>query len=137
MSLIADRCSVHVNCGGYHLNLKEKEGKILYEGDADVEGGTATYYRSSNYWGLSSTGDFLDDNDYQNTRYTETLTSSNLSELYTTARRAPISLTYFSYCLENGIYTVKLHFAEIQFTNDKTYSSTGRRLFDIYIQVKS
>ncbi|GLT38035.1 hypothetical protein SLA2020_123060 [Shorea laevis] len=32
--------------------------------------------------------------------------------------------------------TVNLHFAEIMFTDDKTYSSLGRRIFDIYIQGK-
>ncbi|KAK2368168.1 putative leucine-rich repeat receptor serine/threonine-protein kinase [Trifolium repens] len=30
--------------------------------------------------------------------------------------------------------TVNLHFAEIMFTDDQTYSSLGRRIFDIYIQ---
>ncbi|KAI8015335.1 putative LRR receptor-like serine/threonine-protein kinase RFK1 [Camellia lanceoleosa] len=44
------------------------------------------------------------------------------------------SFTYFRYCLENGNYTVSLHFAEILFTNDNTYSSLGKRIFDIYIQ---
>ncbi|KAF3451337.1 hypothetical protein FNV43_RR07432 [Rhamnella rubrinervis] len=37
---------------------------------------------------------------------------------------------------ENGNYTVNLHFAEIQFTNDQTYRSLGRRIFDIYVQDK-
>ncbi|BFG27994.1 hypothetical protein CerSpe_142680 [Prunus speciosa] len=76
----------------------------------------------------------MDDNDFQNTRYSVSLASSNLSDLYTTARISPISITYFHYCLENGDYTVSLHFAEIQFTNDQTYTSLGRRVFDIYVQ---
>ena len=57
------------------------------------------------------------------------------SGLYTTARLSALSLTYYGFCLENGNYTVKLHFAEITFTDDKTYSSLGRRLFDVYVQV--
>lgn len=77
----------------------------------------------------------MDDNDFQNTRYTVSKLSLNISELYTTARRAPISLTYFHYCLENGNYTITLDFAEIQFTTDETYNSLGRRMFDIYVQV--
>lgn len=77
----------------------------------------------------------MDDNDKQNLRYTVSLPSSNLSVLDGTARTSPISLTYFHYCLENGMYTVKLRFSEIQFTNDKTYNSLGRRVFDIYVQV--
>jgi len=55
--------------------------------------------------------------------------------VYSTARRAAISLTYYGYCLENGMYTVKLDFAEIQFTDDELYKSVGKRFFDIYIQV--
>ncbi|KAJ8450018.1 hypothetical protein Cgig2_029380 [Carnegiea gigantea] len=130
-----DACSVHVNCGGVDLTVADDNRKFLYQGDASVGGSVATYYDSSrNYWGFSSTGDFMDDNDSLNIRYLESLPGSNSSDLYATARLAPISLTYFAYCLENGNYTVKLHFEEIQFTDDKTFSSLGRRFFDIYIQ---
>jgi hypothetical protein len=59
------------------------------------------------------------------------------AELYMTARVSPISLTYFAFCLENGKYTVDLHFAEIMFINDQTCGSLGRRLFDINLQVHS
>ncbi|XP_034212565.1 probable LRR receptor-like serine/threonine-protein kinase RFK1 isoform X3 [Prunus dulcis] len=127
---------MHVNCGGGDITFKDENNtKVLYEGDGAVEGGTAKYYRNDrSMWGFSSTGDFMDDYDLQNTRYSISLASSNLSELYTTARISPISLTYFFYCLENGSYTITLHFAEIKFTNDKGYSSLGRRIFDIYVQ---
>lgn len=125
-----------VNSGGNDLTMEVNNRNILYNGDADIEGGTAKFYiDQDSYWGLSSTGDFMDDFDHQNTRYTLSLSSSNLSELYSTARRSPITLTYFHRCLENGNYSVTLHFAELQFTNDKTYKSLGRRKFDIYIQV--
>ncbi|KAE8653203.1 probable LRR receptor-like serine/threonine-protein kinase RFK1 [Cucumis sativus] len=124
-----------VNSGGNDLTMEVNNRNILYNGDADIEGGTAKFYiDQDSYWGLSSTGDFMDDFDHQNTRYTLSLSSSNLSELYSTARRSPITLTYFHHCLENGNYSVTLHFAELQFTNDKTYKSLGRRKFDIYIQ---
>jgi len=33
------------------------------------------------------------------------------------------------------MYTVKLDFAEIQFTDDESYKRVGKRFFDIYIQV--
>lgn len=79
----------------------------------------------------------MDDDNFQNTRYTYSLNSSTMLEMYNTARLAPITLTYFHYCLDNGLYTLKLHFAEIQFTNDNTSSSIGRRKFDIYVQVIS
>jgi hypothetical protein len=57
------------------------------------------------------------------------------AELYTTARGSPISLTYYGFCLVNGNYTINLYFAEIMFTDDQTYGSLGRRVFDIYLQV--
>lgn len=75
---------------------------------------------------------FLDDNK-QTGHYI--VSSTNLPPLYTTARLSPLSLTYFSYCLEKGDYLVSLLFAEIQFTNDTANGNLGRRLFDIYIQV--
>ncbi|XP_041023762.1 probable LRR receptor-like serine/threonine-protein kinase RFK1 isoform X5 [Juglans microcarpa x Juglans regia] len=125
--------SLYINCGGDDV----QEGDIVYQGDANVDGGAATFFSSENgHWGLSSTGDFMDDNDFQNTRYVATLTSPNISALYSEARLSPLSLTYYQYCLQNGSYTVSLHFVEIQFTNDKTYNSLGRRIFDIYIQDK-
>ncbi|XP_021890839.1 probable LRR receptor-like serine/threonine-protein kinase RFK1 isoform X2 [Carica papaya] len=128
---------LHVNCGGNDATVKENKTEVLYEGDGRVEGGVANYYvKLGSQWGFSSTGDFMDDNDFQNRRYTISVSSSNLPDLYVTARISPISLTYFYYCLETGTYTVSLKFAEIQFTNDRTYKSLGRRSYDIYIQDK-
>ncbi|KAI7734013.1 hypothetical protein M8C21_017914, partial [Ambrosia artemisiifolia] len=129
-------CSLHVNCGGNDVTVRGSNGQsVLYEGDANVDGGAARLYKAARNWGLSSTGDFMDDHIFQNARYIESLQgNTNLPALYTTARLSPLTLTYFSYCLENGEYSVKLHFAEIQFTNDSTYKSLGRRIFDIYIQ---
>ncbi|CAN0853640.1 Probable LRR receptor-like serine/threonine-protein kinase RFK1, partial [Linum grandiflorum] len=129
---------LHVNSGGKDLTIKENKTTTLYEGDVQVFGGTARYFlNEQSYWGFSSTGDFMDDNDYQNTRYTVSLHSSSaIPDLYSTARIAPNSLTYFHYCLENGTYTVRLHFAEIVFTDDRTFTSLGKRIFDVYIQEK-
>ncbi|RWR96260.1 putative leucine-rich repeat receptor-like serine/threonine-protein kinase isoform X1 [Cinnamomum micranthum f. kanehirae] len=55
-------------------------------------------------------------------------------KLYATARLAPSSLSYYGFCLGNGNYNVTLHFAEILFTDDKTYGSLGKRVFDVYVQ---
>ncbi|KAI3456101.1 hypothetical protein Pfo_012764 [Paulownia fortunei] len=127
------KCSLHVNCGGDDLNIKESNKKVIYEGDA---GGDSARYLSGNNWGFTSTGDFIDEPNYQNSRSIRITPTTNLSDLYSTARVSPLSLTYFHYCLENGSYNVSLHFAEILFTNDSTYNSLGRRMFDIYIQEK-
>ncbi|XP_044461649.1 probable LRR receptor-like serine/threonine-protein kinase RFK1 isoform X2 [Mangifera indica] len=121
----------YINCGGKNV----KENGSTFEGDGEVDGGAATYYLNDN-WGFSSTGDFADDNNEQNKRYVASVLSSDISELFIDARKAPLSLTYFGYCLENGNYVVSLDFAEIQFTNDNTYGSLGRRMFDIYVQDK-
>ncbi|KMZ68965.1 putative Kinase [Zostera marina] len=56
------------------------------------------------------------------------------SKLFQSARSSPSSLRYYGIGLENGNYTVTLKFAKIQFTNDLTWKSFGRRVFDIYIQ---
>ncbi|KAK4857833.1 hypothetical protein QYF36_006936 [Acer negundo] len=125
--------SFYINCGGDTIKVNGR----TFEGDSGVGGGAATYHLfDGSNWGFSSTGDFMDDDDEQNTHYIATSKSSNISELYIDARIVPTSLTYFGYCLENGNYTVNLHFAEIRFTNDNTYSSVGRRMFDIYVQDK-
>ncbi|KAJ6979334.1 hypothetical protein NC653_027478 [Populus alba x Populus x berolinensis] len=123
--------SFHVNCGG----PDETSGGILYEGDDSIIGDAATIYSNKrSNWGFSNTGDFMDDK-AKSPEYRLRSTYSN-EPLFSTARRAAISLTYYGYCLENGMYTVKLHFAEIQFTGDELYKRVGKRFFDIYIQGK-
>ncbi|KAG8385384.1 hypothetical protein BUALT_Bualt03G0037400 [Buddleja alternifolia] len=127
------KCSLHVNCGGGDSTIRESNKKVIYEGDS---GGDSARYLSENYWGFTSTGDFIDEPNFQNSRSFQITPTTNLPEMYSTSRLSPLSLTYFDYCLENGSYNVGLHFAEILFTNDSTYNSLGRRMFDIYIQEK-
>ena len=80
----------------------------------------------------------MDDNNFNDNKYT-LQSNSNISlvdfGLYATARKTPLSITYYGYCLENGNYTVRLHFAEIEFTDEKLYNKVAIRVFDIYIQV--
>ncbi|PIN21905.1 Serine/threonine protein kinase [Handroanthus impetiginosus] len=127
------KCSLHVNCGGNDLTVRESKRRIIYEGDS---GGDFSRYLSGNYWGFTSTGDFIDEPTYQDSRLINITPTTNISDLYSTARLSPLSLVYFHYCLENGSYNVSLHFAEILFTNDSTYNRLGKRMFDIYIQEK-
>ncbi|PIA33875.1 hypothetical protein AQUCO_03900018v1, partial [Aquilegia coerulea] len=125
--------SFHINCGGGEVI---RNGNRTYEDD--IEPATPSKFSMSKYnWAYSSTGNFMDDS--RNDVYIETNTSKlamNDSRLYMNARLSPQSLTYYGFCLLNGNYTVNLHFAEIVFTNDKTFASLGRRVFDIYIQGK-
>ncbi|KAK6917747.1 Serine-threonine/tyrosine-protein kinase, catalytic domain [Dillenia turbinata] len=129
--------SVHINCGGKNVEVTNKFGSLYYEGDDDaIPGASVLYTKDNSNWGFSSTGDFLDDQKKYDNIYTVTAESQPLADdLSGTARVAPITLTYFAYCLTNDIYTVKLHFAEIQY-NDQAYNNFGRRIFDIYIQGK-
>ncbi|KAL9660951.1 hypothetical protein QQ045_025770 [Rhodiola kirilowii] len=100
--------------------------------------GASLFYSGPN-WALSSTGDFVDD-DTEGDDYTITNTSAlfNMSgsfeSIYQTARVSPLSLTYYGLCLFNGEYSVKLYFAEIVFSNDESFNSLGRRIFNVYIQ---
>ncbi|CAO2200913.1 unnamed protein product [Urochloa humidicola] len=56
------------------------------------------------------------------------------SELFQTARMSPSSLRYYGIGLENGNYTIELQFAEFAYPDTPTWQSTGRRVFDIYLQ---
>ncbi|XP_059282070.1 probable LRR receptor-like serine/threonine-protein kinase At1g07650 [Lycium ferocissimum] len=131
--------AMHINCGGKDVNvtIKNKTKSTTY--DADLEPRGASMYYSRHNWAFSSTGNFMD-NDVDSDVYIDTNVSAlnNVEaselELYTTARTSPLSLTYYGQCLTNGSYTVRLHFAEIIFTNDTSFNSLGERIFDVYLQ---
>ncbi|CAJ2659533.1 unnamed protein product [Trifolium pratense] len=127
--------SLYINCGGKQV----KVNNTSYDDDDSESSGSARFVASQmGKWASSTTGAFIGSDqraDSYTRKNTSTLTMVD-AELYMTARVSPISLTYFAFCLENGRYTVDLHFAEIMFINDQTYGSLGRRLFDIYLQGK-
>ncbi|XP_073297838.1 probable leucine-rich repeat receptor-like serine/threonine-protein kinase At3g14840 [Primulina huaijiensis] len=134
--LRSDNCelkyrSMRINCGGRQV---DDDNGATYEDDSNG-GGPSSLYRSTN-WVSSSTGHFLDDQISTDSYISQNASSisGNNSQLYMNARISPLSLTYYGFCLINGNYTVDLHFAEIQITDDRTYSSLGRRIFDVYIQ---
>ena len=107
----------------------------MYDDDKEP-GGASKFFKREN-WAFSSTGHFMDDNKTKDNYIlgnSSKLTMAN-PELYMTTRLSPMSLTCYAFCLGTGTYKINLHFAEIKFTNDNTYSSLGRHVFDIYIQV--
>ena len=123
--------SLHINCGGKAAII----GKIKYEGDEDPAG-AAKFVHASENWGFNSTGHWDVTpplNDY--VANTASILTMNNTELYTSARLSPLSFTYYAYCLANGNYTVKLHFVEIVFRDNRSFYSLGRRIFDVYVQV--
>jgi len=122
--------SLFINCGGKSVSVNGN----TYEDDSS-QIGTSTFVLSDDKkWAYSSTGDFVgnENGDYI-ARNASKLTLA-YPELYTEARLSPLSLKYYGLCMENGEYTVELHFAEIVFTDDHTYSSNGKRVFDVFIQ---
>ncbi|RDX97093.1 putative leucine-rich repeat receptor-like serine/threonine-protein kinase, partial [Mucuna pruriens] len=130
--LVSASYSLYINCGG---KLVTFGGNKTYDDDSNDTGPARFRYSGTN-WALINTGHFFDSHtDYYTWTNTTKLVMDN-AELYMDARVSPNSLTYYGFCLGNGNYTVNLHFAEIMFTNDTTYSSLGRRVFDIYIQRK-
>uniref|UniRef100_A0A1D1XML0 non-specific serine/threonine protein kinase n=1 Tax=Anthurium amnicola TaxID=1678845 RepID=A0A1D1XML0_9ARAE len=122
--------SLFLNCGGPRIVVGGQE----YDDDSSQIGTSTFHADRSGRWAYSSTGDFIANED---ANYIVTNTSTlNMTypDLYRDARLAPISLKYYGLCLLNGDYLVSLHFAEIMYTADETYSSLGRRLFDVLIQ---
>lgn len=113
-------------------------GNKTYERDVDL-GGPSYFVSVDNRWGFSNTGHFLngDSRRYLLENTSKISVEQSSEEIYMSARASTLSLTYFGLCMYNGSYNVSLHFAEIYFTNDRKFSSLGRRVFDIYIQVTS
>ena len=106
-----------------------------YEKDDNVEGPSQFFTDSIDKWAYSSTGAFIGDEDGSHLAKNTSALNSEDAQIYQTARLAPISLKYYGLCLRKGIYRVRLYFAEIMFSNDQTFGSLGKRLFDVSIQV--
>ncbi|KAL6202045.1 hypothetical protein ACLB2K_025756 [Fragaria x ananassa] len=128
-----DQYSLHINCGGKATTI----GGINFEADQDP-GGPAHFAPSEPSWGFSSTGHFWSVNTTSKDYIANNISilGMNNSELYTDARLSPLSLTYYGRCFGSGNYTVKLYFSEIIIRGNKSFSSLGRRIFDVYIQEK-
>ncbi|KAL2455590.1 putative leucine-rich repeat receptor-like serine/threonine-protein kinase [Forsythia ovata] len=124
---------LHINCGGREVKVDDKG--TTYDADGEP-GGSSNFVQSKTNWAFSSTGHFLDEDRKIDSyiRDNNSRISGQNPQLYMNARLSPLSLTYYGFCLENGNYIVTLHFAEIMFADDRTYSSLGRRIFDVYVQ---
>ena len=131
--IYVDRYFFHINCDGKATTI----GNRMYEEDDDSAGAAVFVpVRERENWGFSSTGNFWDvtaPNDYV-AKNVSALTMKE-SELYTSAHLSPLSITYYARCLANGCYKVKLHFAEIVFSDNRSFYSLGRQIFDVYIRV--
>ena len=110
----------------------------VYEPDGASLGAASIYVTGAPTWGVSNVGRFMDaDNGSYTISSSHQFVNTLDTELFRSARMSPSSLRYFGIGLENGNYTVTLQFAEFDFTEDQSWKSTGRRVFDIYVQVGS
>ncbi|CAL5025446.1 unnamed protein product [Urochloa decumbens] len=107
----------------------------MYQADNASLGAASYYVSGAPTWGVSSVGLFTNAPNgsyiiYSSRQFDNTLDSA----LFQTARMSPSSLRYYGIGLENGNYTVILQFAEVDFPDIQSWTSRGRRVFDIYIQ---
>ncbi|KQJ94159.1 probable LRR receptor-like serine/threonine-protein kinase At1g53440 isoform X2 [Brachypodium distachyon] len=122
--------SLFINCGGRSVVI---DGNVYEDDSSQI--GTSTFVSSDDRkWAYSSTGDFVGNENADYIARNTTKLALAHYELYTEARLSPLSLKYYGLCMENGEYLVQLHFAEIVFTEDHTYSSNGKRIFEVLIQ---
>ncbi|KAM2042811.1 hypothetical protein ACFX16_036462 [Malus domestica] len=124
-----------INCGGKQMTGSDG---ILYETEDSALGAATFNVTSTEKWAVSNAGLFSDRKDpsfLENTLAQVTGTDVT-PELFQTSRVSPGSLRYYGLSLENGPYTVTLHFAETVYESrtSQKWQSLGRRVFDIYIQ---
>ncbi|KAJ9562912.1 hypothetical protein OSB04_008072, partial [Centaurea solstitialis] len=117
--------SLFINCGGPALGFEGKQ----YE--ADPVDQASHFYSADERWASSVNGVFMENDDAPFIASTANVTGG---DIYRTARLSPASLRYYGLCLRRGSYKVRLHFAEIGIYDDMTFSSLGRRYFDVFIQ---
>ncbi|KAH7543982.1 hypothetical protein JRO89_XS15G0076700 [Xanthoceras sorbifolium] len=123
--------SLFINCGGVPIT---HEGNN-YEADLSRKG-PSNFASTDTRWAYSSTGVFMGNEDANYLATNQYGLNVTGAEYYKTARLSPQSLKYYGLCMRKGSYKVKLHFAEIMFTDNETYFSLGKRIFDVSIQGK-
>ena len=127
--------SFAVDCGN-NRTTRGLDGTI-YEPDAANLGAASYYVTSDTRWGVSNVGNYFLATDGVNIINSPQKIQNVLdSRLFETARMSASSVRYYGLGLENGNYTVLLQFAEFAYPDSQTWLSLGRRVFDIYVQVK-
>ncbi|KAL0696387.1 hypothetical protein Bca4012_063567 [Brassica carinata] len=123
-----------VNCGG--PDIRSSSG-ALYEKDEGELGPASSFVSRTQRWAVSNVGLFTGSNSNQYRALSDApFANTSDSELFQSARLSASSLRYYGLGLENGGYSVTLQFGEIQIQGSDTWTSLGRRLFDIYVQGK-
>ncbi|XP_061954808.1 probable LRR receptor-like serine/threonine-protein kinase At1g53440 [Populus nigra] len=121
--------SLFINSGGEEVD----DGKNRYHNDTSL---SSFNLSPSEDWAYSYAGDYLWAKVNASTlvrNLTCEITNSK-ANIDNNFRLAPVSLTYYGLCLRKGKYIVTLHFAEALYSKSEDYSTSGKRVFDIYIQ---
>ncbi|XP_011040229.1 PREDICTED: probable LRR receptor-like serine/threonine-protein kinase At1g53430 isoform X2 [Populus euphratica] len=121
--------SLFINSGGEEVD----DGKNNYHNDTSL---SRFNLSPSEDWAYSYAGDYLWAKVNASTlvrNLTCEITSSK-ANIDNNFRLAPVSLTYYGLCLRKGKYIVTLYFAEALYSKSEDYSTSGKRVFDIYIQ---
>ncbi|XP_011012899.1 PREDICTED: probable LRR receptor-like serine/threonine-protein kinase At1g53440 isoform X4 [Populus euphratica] len=121
--------SLFINSGGEDVYY----GKDHYHNDTSI---SSFNLSPSDDWAYSYAGDYLMTNfnasaSVINSTCEVTSSKANIDNNF---RLAPVSLTYYGLCLRKGEYIVTLYFAEALYSKSEDYSTSGKRVFDIYIQ---
>ncbi|KAK3440691.1 hypothetical protein EUGRSUZ_B00972 [Eucalyptus grandis] len=128
----AQYSSLFINCGGKKTFIDGNQ----YEEDTSPNG--PSFFSSSSFWpeqwASSTTGVYMGNDIAGFTAEYPYIMNVNGSGLYQTARLSPWSIRYYGLCMMKGRYKVRLHFAELQFSDDETCKSLGKRIFDVSIQ---
>ncbi|GMI93620.1 hypothetical protein like AT1G56145 [Hibiscus trionum] len=122
-----------INCGGPEMI---SEG-IVFEADNGTLGAAKYDVTTTQKWAVSNVGLFSGrlNREYMHNTLAQ-VRNTDSPKLYKSSRLSPGSLRYYGLGLENGLYTVKLFFAETSFPDrtSQSWRSLGRRVFDVYIQ---
>ncbi|KAJ6864028.1 hypothetical protein NC651_034754 [Populus alba x Populus x berolinensis] len=121
--------SLFINSGGEEVD----DGKNHYHNDTSL---SSFNLSPSEDWAYSYAGDYLWAKVNASTlvrNLTCEITNSK-ANIDNNFRLAPVSLTYYGLCLRKGKYIVTLHFAEALYSKSEDYSTSGKRVFDVYIQ---
>lgn len=120
--------SLFINCGGPKL---KEEGH-----EYDEDNSTSTFGKDRDgKWVYTCSGDFLSTTSNASDYLKNMTCGVSENSLYRTGRLCPVALSYYAFCLHDDQYNVTLHFAETVYTKEEDYSSVGKRIFDVYIQV--
>ncbi|XP_062007456.1 probable LRR receptor-like serine/threonine-protein kinase At1g56140 isoform X3 [Rosa rugosa] len=128
---------IGIKCGGPQFT---SSNGIVYDQENEILGPATYFVTGTSRWGVSNVGIKTEYQDGYITGHIPEYTVSSSSqftntsdpELFRTARISASSLRYYGLGLQNGVYTVKLQFAEQKIPD--TPKNLGRRVFDIYIQ---